>query len=90
MIELYLDIDLREQLLNYDFEHSEKCYDNVMYYISNTESQILYDIIFGLIGHMNYILEKMGFKQEDLEIIELDDVNIKFTNKNNYYLKEIN
>ena len=90
MIELYLDIDMREQLLNYDFEHSERCYDDVMYYITNTESQILYDIIYSIIYFRKDILERMGFKQEDLEIIEEYDVNIKFTNKRKYYIKEIN
>lgn len=89
MIELYLDNDLREQLLNYDIEHSENCYDRNMYYITNSESQILYDIIYGSCWKSE-ILEKMGFEKQDIDVIMNDDVNIKFTNKNKYYFKEVN
>lgn len=86
MIELYLDNDIREQLLNYDIEHSENCYDRNMYYITTSESQILYDIIY---GYDKELLEKVGFKPQDIEIILEDDMNVKFTNKKNYYIKQI-
>ena len=89
MIELYLDENIREQLITYDFEHSEICYDNIKQYVRNTENQILYDIIYDLIYTNKDRLEKIGFKKEDLKIIEEDDVNIKFTNKQGYYIKEI-
>lgn len=90
MIELYLDSAMREALLNWDYEHTETDYDNVMYYITNTENQILYDIIFGLMYDGNKILQKLGFDGEDLKIIEESDVNIYFTNKQKYYIKEVN
>lgn len=89
MIELYLDETMREQLITYDFEHSEICYDNIKQYVRNTESQILYDIIYDLLYSNKKRLEKMGFEKKDLEIIEEDDMNIKFTNKEKYYIKEI-
>lgn len=84
MIDLYLDSVMREQILNYDIEHSEQNYDNLMYYIQNSESQVLYDIIFGV---TEKDLEKFGFKNDDIKLIMESDVNIKFTNKNNYYIK---
>ena len=84
MIELYLDEIMREQILNYDIEHSDGSYDNMMYYIQNSESQVLYDIIFGV---TEKDLEKFGFKNDDIKLIMESDVNIKFTNKNNYYIK---
>lgn len=90
MIELYLDECMREQLLNYDYEHSGMDYDTMMYYAQNTESQILYDIIFGLIYDEENILEKFGFSRNDIDIMEESDVNIYFTNKQNYYIKEVN
>ena len=86
MIELYLDEMMRESLLNYDIEHSENCYDRNMYYITNSESQILYDIIFGI---SKETLEKIGFDLKDIEIIMESDVNVKFTNKPKYYIMEV-
>lgn len=89
MIELYLDMSMREAILNYDIEHSENCYDRNMYYISNTENQILYDIIYGMIYNTE-LLEKLGFDLKDIKLLETEDMNIKFTNKSNYYIKQIN
>ena len=86
MIELYLDDVTRERMLNYDIEHNERCYDDMMYYISNSESQILYDILFGM---SSLTLEKIGFNVDDIDIILESDVNIKFTNKKMYYIKEL-
>ena len=89
LIELHLDGMMREALLNYDIEHSENCYDRNMYYITNSENQILYDIIFGLLNDERRILEKIGFDEEDIKIIDECDVNIKFTNKSNYFIKYV-
>lgn len=87
MIELYLNDDMRESILNYDIENSERCYDRDMYYIQTSESQILYDIIY---GYGEELLEKLGFNVQDIKTIMEDDMNVKFTNKNKYYIKELN
>ncbi len=87
MIELYLNEDMRESILNYDIENSERCYDRDMYYIQTSESQILYDIIY---GYGEELLERLGFNVQDIKTIMEDDMNVKFTNKNKYYIKELN
>lgn len=87
MIELYLNDDMRESILNYDIENSERCYDRDMYYIQTSESQILYDIIY---GYGEELLERLGFNVQDIKTIMEDDMNVKFTNKNKYYIKELN
>lgn len=87
MIELYLTDKMREELLKYDIERNERTYDDILYYISNTENQILYDIIYGY-GD-DEILVDIGFKKEDIKKIWEDDVNIKFTDNDEYYIKEI-
>ena len=86
MIELYLDECMRERLLKYDIERSEMTCDNCMYYISNTESQILSDIIDNLdFGDID-LLKELGFKEEDIDLLFNYDITIKFTNEDNYYI----
>ena len=85
---LYLDSDMREQLLNYDITNVEQNYDNLMFYITNSEKEILYNIILGLSIE---ILEKLGFSKEDSKLLfNTDQSYVEFTNKPKYYIKEVN
>ena len=86
MIELYLDVEKRQKILDYDIENSEHDYDRDMYYIINTENQIICDIIYGM---GVWELEEIGFKPIDICKIMEDDVMICFTNKSEYYIKEV-
>ena len=90
MIELYLDENMRERLLKYDIDRNEMSCDNCMYYICNTESQILLDIIDNLDFGDIKLLKELGFREEDIDLLFNHDINIKFTDKEKYKKKKIN
>ena len=83
MIKLYLNETIREQMLNFDIENSEHSYDRDMFYITNSEKDILRNIIHGW-GEM--LLEKIGFHQSDIDLIMNDEIDIEFSNKRDYYI----
>ena len=84
MIRLYLNEVIREELLNYDIEHSEHCYDRDMFYIINSEEIILMNILENI---NTDVLIKMGFDDETIQVIQECDFEVRFTNRNKCYLK---
>lgn len=86
MIKLYLNEDMREAILNHDIEYSEDSYDRNMWYIQSSEKDILYHCICGWL----HDLERLGFKERDINLLKMGEFEVEFTNKKNYYIKQIN
>lgn len=87
MITIYLSESIREQMLNFDIENSEHCYDRDMFYITYSEKEILRHIIHGW-GEM--LLEKLGFHQSEIECLMNNEIKVEFSNKKDYYIVENN
>ena len=79
-IRLTLDKNMREKLIDYDIETTEMTDDIIKYYIKNYEEQILYDIIDGLIEHLeiwgNDDLLDLGFDEVDIKTLERNEFKI--------------
>ena len=91
-IEVYLTKDMRENLLDYEINHRDMYYEDYMYYMTTSENEILRIIIDSLLGDIDVftkkeMLEVLGFHYKDVELMNMYDIDVRFTDKNKCYIQ---